>query len=120
MPPTAYGTTWSISSRNRDSQRRPLPVDAAARDAAPGGAVAVTQFTHRVVEQAGEAAAQIEAAGVDLPHVVQDENLQRLLVPGEREGLRQEHPIRERGDRRRTKYWGRFRCIIHAVSIALV
>ena len=56
------------------------------------------QLAHGVVEQAGEAEAQVEAAGVDLAQVVEDAELQRLLVAGEHPGQLQQHLVGEHGD----------------------
>ena len=67
-------------------------------DTAPGGTFAVAQFVHRVVEQAGEAEAQVEVARLDLAQVVEDGELQRLLVQDEGPGVRQQHLVGEPGE----------------------
>ena len=75
-----------------------LAAQAHGLDTAPRGGLRVMQLAHGVVEQAGVAAAQIEAPSVDLAQVVEDAELQRLLVAGEHPGLLQQHLIGEHGD----------------------
>ena len=83
-------------------QQLARPVGLAAQphrlDPPPGGGRGVVQFVHHVVEQTAVRAAQVEAAHLDLAQVVEDQDLQRLLVPRKLPRLRQEEVIGERGD----------------------
>ena len=84
-------------------------------DTAPGGAFAVAQFAHRVVEQAGAAEAQVQVARLDLAQVVEDGELQRLLVQDEGPGVRQQHLVGEPGEgggeagSGRGSHWGKYK-----------
>ena len=83
-------------------------------DAPPGGARSVVEFVHDVVEQAAVAAAQVEAASLDLAQVVEDQDLQGLFVARELFGLHQEQVVGQLGDGREGAWSG---CGSHSISI---
>ena len=67
-------------------------------DAPSGGRVAVAELAHRVVEQAGEASLQIQAARLDLGQVVDDGALQVPFVADQVPGLPQQLAVGEGAD----------------------
>ena len=88
-------------------------------DAPSCGRVAVTELAHRVVEQAGEASLQIQAARLDLGQVVDDGALQVPFVADQVPGLPQELAVGEGADGGRDggPGGGGERCGLHAINI---
>ena len=88
-------------------------------DAPPGGSVAVAELAHRVVEQAGAASLQVQAAGLDFGQVVDDGALQVALVVDQRAGLAQQLAVGEHtdggGDRGADS--GRMSGVLHGVNV---
>ena len=66
-------------------------------DPAPGGGVAVAERALHVVEQAGEAAAQVHAAGFDLAQMIDDEDVDLVIEASQLAGLLQELVVGEAG-----------------------
>ena len=66
-------------------------------DPAPGGGVAVAERALHVVEQAGEAAAQVHAAGFDLAQMSDDEDVDLVIEASQLAGLLQELVVGEAG-----------------------
>ena len=91
-------------------------------DAPSGGSVAVAELAYRVVEQAGEASLQIEAARLDLGQVVDDGALQVPFVADQVAGLPQQLAVAEGADGGGDggPGGGGERCGLHDVNITLV
>ena len=85
-------------------------------DAPPGGRVAVAQFAHGVLEQAGEPAAQEQAAGLNFGQMVDDGALQMAFDADQVAGLRQQLTVGQGGDGAGDRGGGG-RCGLHAVNI---
>ena len=85
-------------------------------DAPPGGRVAVAQFAHGVLEQAGEPAAQEQAAGLNFGQMVDDGALQMAFDAGQVAGLRQQLTVGQGGDGAGDRGGGG-RCGLHTVNI---
>ena len=88
-------------------------------DAPRGGGVGIAELAHHVVEQAGEAAAEIQPARVDLAQMVDDGDLELLFEVRQFPGLRKQRVVAEAGDG-----GGEFDFVpgaaVHAVNITTV
>ena len=84
-------------------------------DAAPSGSVAVTEFAHRVLEQAGKAEGQIQAAPLKLAQVVDHDHFEVLFDGRQLLDPLQQTLIGKRGHGRRNRHVLSY--VTHAINV---